>query len=191
MIRILVSAGFDIIDVGATKYGDHRKIKFRYTIHDPVKLRFSITDQCNLNCFFCHHEGIDTAHRGKPSIPDVEHLLVQAKKRNVVELTITGGEPFTAYEIIEYIIGCCSTWSSPPQIKIITNAQLPTEEQIRALSLYRGKISMHISLHCLEPEIARGIYGASHDLKETINQGFISGLETVVMTNRLAKTNLK
>ena len=57
IIRMLVKFGFSIIDVGHTSYGDGKKIMFMYDVNPPRKMRLSITDHCNMNCFFCHSEG--------------------------------------------------------------------------------------------------------------------------------------
>ncbi|MCI9337230.1 MAG: radical SAM protein [Lachnospiraceae bacterium] len=169
MLRMLIKLGFDIVGVGETAYGDGCKIKFRYTVHAPVKLRISITDKCNLNCFFCHHEGIEACCGNEVSIPDMERLLIQAKKRNAAEITITGGEPFARPDIIDYILQYCSTWGKPPFIKVITNGILVKEKQMENISRYKGNLRFHVSLHALDAKTAECIYGKTYDVSRVEN----------------------
>lgn len=169
MIKTLVSHGFDIIGVSSTTYGDGHKIHMRYTVHPPVKLRISITNSCNLECFFCHHEGICSEHVRPMSIPNLELLLIQAKKRNATEITITGGEPFICPEIISYILHYCSFWKNPPLIKIITNGMLLSEEAVQSLASYSGKLKVHLSIHSISEETAKKIYGKRFSLHQLEN----------------------
>lgn len=121
MLTLLIKKGFDIVGVEDTAYGDGTKILFRYKVCTPVSLRISITSSCNLQCFFCHHEGISLTGGKRLPISQIERLLIQAKKNGVNEITITGGEPALYPEGVIFILQYCSGWSNPPAIKIATN----------------------------------------------------------------------
>jgi predicted NodU family carbamoyl transferase len=66
------------------------------------RLRISITNRCNLNCFFCHKEGNKCSNR------DMDFNLVQKLLKSYAELggrevNITGGEPTLHKDFIRII----------------------------------------------------------------------------------------
>lgn len=162
MIKILVSLGFDIVEVKHTNYGDGRKICMRYTVNNPLKLRISLISKCNLYCFFCHHEGVKTTIDNPMSIPSLERLLIQAKKLNVQEITITGGEPLLCLDKLSYIIKYCSSWLRKPKIKVLTNGTLLFEKAAKVISSYTGVIYVHISIHTLKQKYQKLVYGNNY-----------------------------
>lgn len=161
MLTLLIKKGFDIIGVEDTTYGDGNKILFRYKVCTPVSLRISIISPCNLQCFFCHHEGIALTGEKRLQISQIERLLIQAKKNGVNEITITGGEPALYPEGVNFILQYCSSWSNPPAIKITTNGLLWSEQQLRDMSQYKGKLDFHVSCHSLDAASMGKICGNS------------------------------
>jgi molybdenum cofactor biosynthesis enzyme MoaA len=63
--------------------------------HISRKLRISLTDTCNLRCFFCHNEGQgDFARARSPlSISDYRRIVRAAVGAGISEIKLTGGEP--------------------------------------------------------------------------------------------------
>ena len=108
MLKLLVEYGFCIIDVKKSEYGDGHKLISIYDICTPRKMRLSITDRCNMDCFFCHSEGNFTCNSGHMPLSAIEQLLIQANRMNFTEITITGGEPLT------YLEGVLSVNLNPP-----------------------------------------------------------------------------
>lgn len=161
MLTLLIKKGFDIVGVEDTAYGDGTKILFRYKVCTPVSLRISITSSCNLQCFFCHHEGIALTGGKRLQISQIERLLIQAKKNGVNEITITGGEPALYPEGVKFILQYCSGWSNPPAIKIATNGLLWSKQQLRDMSRYKGKLDFHVSCHSLDATSMGKICGHS------------------------------
>lgn len=153
IIRLLVKYGFNITGVSETKYGDGNKIMFVYDIYPQRKMRLSITDKCNMNCFFCHSEGNFTSNNNNISLPAIEQLLVQAQKMNFSEITVTGGEPLLYFEGLSFILSNCRKWIHPPKIKICTNGVLLDEDKIQTIKKYNGKIEFNISLHAIDNRI--------------------------------------
>lgn len=161
MLTLLIKKGFDIVGVEDTAYGDGTKILFRYKVCTPVSLRISITSSCNLQCFFCHHEGIALTGGKRLQISQIERILIQAKKNGINEITITGGEPALYPEGVKFILQYCSGWSNPPAIKIATNGLLWSEQQLCDMSRYKGKLDFHVSCHSLDATSMGKICGHS------------------------------
>jgi len=81
---------------------DYNKIR-KILINIP--LRISITDYCNLNCFFCSNEGMDLGFKNTSEV-DFEkllELLKLLKKNGLEKVSITGGEP-TCYSQLEELL---------------------------------------------------------------------------------------
>lgn len=159
IIRMLVKFGFAIIGVEQTKYGDGNKIMFRFDIHEPRKMRLSITTQCNMKCFFCHSEGNYISSACKMSLSAIDQLLIQAQRLNFKEITITGGEPFIYTKGVIRILDNCRCRSYFPDIKICTNGMLLDFNILQAIRNYSGKISLNISMHTIEENIIPQITG--------------------------------
>ena len=159
IIRVLVKFGFAIIGVEQTKYGDGNKIMLRFDIHAPQKMRLSITNQCNMKCFFCHSEGNYISSVCKMSLSAIDQLLIQAQRLNFKEITITGGEPLMYQEGIVRILDNCSRWFRSPCIKICTNGTLLDFEVLQAIRKYPRKITLNISMHTMNENLIPQITG--------------------------------
>ena len=62
----------------------------------PVtSIRVSVTQKCNLNCFYCHHEGEDDAssRSGEMSPDEIERILTVVSSFGIGRVKLTGGEP--------------------------------------------------------------------------------------------------
>ena len=66
------------------------------------QLRISLTEKCNLNCFFCHREGCDKSE-GELSPPEVRRLVEAAASLGVKKVKLTGGEPLLRSDLEEII----------------------------------------------------------------------------------------
>jgi len=59
------------------------------------RLRISITDGCNFNCFFCHNEGQGRVSNstGYMSVQEITKIIEIAVKSGIKHVKVTGGEP--------------------------------------------------------------------------------------------------
>lgn len=66
-------------------------------------MRISVTQKCNLDCFYCHHEGEDGGNGVNSHMtPDeIEKITEIASKVGIEKLKITGGEPLLRKDIVE------------------------------------------------------------------------------------------
>ena len=65
------------------------------------------------------------------------------------------------FPAVEYILRYCGSWDHPPRIKIATNGVLWSEERIKVLKHYPGKIKLNISFHSVREAQFGQIYGYS------------------------------
>ena len=180
VIRMFIKLGFIIDSVEQTSYGDGRKIMFRYDIQPKRSIRLSITNNCNMSCFFCHGEGVSIMERVCMTIPQIENILVQCKLLGVSEITITGGEPLICKEQVRFILSYCESWMEKPYIKIVTNGYLLNDDIIKAIQNYSGKKTINVSLHTIYQEKVRSIYCNDFKIEKVfknINKLLINGID--------------
>ncbi len=130
----------------------------------PVNsIRISITKRCNLNCFYCHREGIK-GERDDISPEEFETVFRVASSLGIKKVKFTGGEPLER-EDLEEIISISKKYFS--DISLTTNG---TKLKDRAESLYRAGLNrINISLHTLRRETYRRITGM--DMLENVLEG--------------------
>ena len=94
------------------------------TGRDIDHIRISLTNRCNLDCFYCHKEGnlsdeeMDTSY--------VKNLLGNARSLGISEVKFTGGEPLLREDICEIIEKAVSLGFS--YIGLTTNGTLLEEK---------------------------------------------------------------
>jgi cyclic pyranopterin phosphate synthase len=114
-------------------------------------LRLSVTDRCNLRCFYCMpKEGITKREHG--AILSYEELLLIAETAvslGIEKIRITGGEPLVRYGLIGFL----EKLSAIPGLRhlaLTTNGLLLAE---MAAELYRvGVQRLNVSLDSLNPQ---------------------------------------
>ena len=120
----------------------------------PVtSLRVSVTQRCNLDCFFCHREG-EHAPGTEMTPSEIGTLIDVASGLGVVKLKVTGGEPLMRGDIVE-VIRAASPWVR--EVSMTTNGILlpSVAKELRAAGLRR----VNISLHSLRRESVKQIAG--------------------------------
>lgn len=56
----------------------------------PTEVSISITEECNLNCIHCYQ----IKRKRRMDLNNIKKILYELKRNQVLQLTITGGEPF-------------------------------------------------------------------------------------------------
>ena len=131
-------------------------------IRDPygrpvTNLRISLTQRCNLNCFYCHREGQTRETRQVEMTADEIAAIVRlAAKLGIRKVKLTGGEPLLRRDIID-IVGEISRVSGIQEVSMTTNGVLLSSmaEELAEAGLNR----VNISLDTLNPEKYREITG--------------------------------
>lgn len=107
------------------------------------ELRIIITQACNYNCYFCHHEGLSKIKKSMLTSEDLSFLYeVSNKYLKINKITLTGGEPFILNGIEDTVkliseLGC--------DITIVTNGSYLDEK----LEVCKYINKLNISLHSL------------------------------------------
>ncbi|NYT00681.1 MAG: GTP 3',8-cyclase MoaA [Methanocellales archaeon] len=138
-------------------------------------IRISVTQRCNLNCFYCHKEGQNPS-KTEMTPSEIERIVEIGKKISIKRLKITGGEPLLRRDICE-IIQLASNHMK--DISMTTNGILL--EQYAADLKSAGLRRVNISFDTPEPETYKNITGRD-DLSKAVaglNAAIANGLTPV------------
>jgi cyclic pyranopterin phosphate synthase len=108
-------------------------------------LRLSVTDQCNLRCYYCMPEdGIAFARKQELlSFEEMELLMGVFTRLGVRKLRLTGGEPFVRKDIMSFIERISKT-NSLDEITLTTNGTLlaPHLSKLKELGIHKINLSL-------------------------------------------------
>lgn len=87
---------------------DARLASFRTFNDGGGKFRLAILNTCNLDCFFCHNEGMDNPRRGpvRPVALSTDDLIAIASAWAALggdQINLTGGEPLAHPELVHLV----------------------------------------------------------------------------------------
>ncbi len=79
------------------------KDKVRDDYERPIiSLRISITNRCNVDCIYCHHDGmLESSSEMTPD--EIYEICRIAKKLGVEKIRLSGGEPLVRPDIVEIV----------------------------------------------------------------------------------------
>lgn len=136
------------------------RLNINLSVTRPVSLAFEITEYCPHSCKFCHRR-----HENEKNIDikEIIHIISILARRQILRLTITGGEPlslgkYTIFKIIEsinqkHIHTCLSTtgvWYENGHMQSLCHEDINTLETILDHIL--------LSVHCISSDIAQKMY---------------------------------
>ena len=67
-----------------------------------ISLRISITNRCNIRCFYCHHDGI-IPQEYEMNSHEIERISLIAKNIGIKKIRLSGGEPLIREDIIDIV----------------------------------------------------------------------------------------
>ena len=114
-------------------------------------LRISVTDRCNIRCFYCMPETVKfLPHKQILTFEEIQRIVRVAATAGVDRVRITGGEPLVRSEIHK-LISMIRDIDGIEDIAITTNAILLEEhaQRLRDAGLDR----LNISLDTLDPKV--------------------------------------
>jgi AdoMet-dependent heme synthase len=71
-------------------------------LYSPLKVDFNITSRCNYSCDFCYSSSVKD-NKDEMTLDDIDKILCELKKLNVLQINISGGEPFVRRDILEVL----------------------------------------------------------------------------------------
>ncbi len=125
-------------------------------------LRVSLTQRCNLNCRYCHHEGEDRTS-GEMTAGEILRIIKLASSLGIRRVKYTGGEPLLRDDLPEIIRG--SVAIGLEDVAITTNGTL-LKGRVAELTK-AGLRRMNISIPSLNPSVYSALTGG--DLTNTID----------------------
>ncbi|MDH5806376.1 MAG: GTP 3',8-cyclase MoaA [Candidatus Methanomethylicaceae archaeon] len=132
-------------------------------------LRISLTQKCNFNCKYCHHEGEFQVNR-EMTCEEILRIVKIAHELGIKRVKYTGGEPLLREDLIEIIKG--SIEIGLEDVAITTNGSLLKG---KSKSLFMaGLRRINVSIPSLNPKIYSNITGGN--LFDTIN-GIMDAVE--------------
>ena len=119
-------------------------------------LRFSVTQKCNLKCFYCHKEGQEK-NSDELSVYEIQRIIKIAGKIGIRKVKITGGEPLLRENIVE-IVRNISRYMD--EVSMTTNGILLKKyaDKLKKAGLNR----VNISLDTLDSEKYKKITGTNY-----------------------------
>jgi cyclic pyranopterin phosphate synthase len=112
-----------------------------------ISLRISITNRCNVKCFYCHHDGIVPQNYEMTS-NEMQRIVKVAKEIGIEKIRLSGGEPLIRDDIVDIVTKISSVGFR--DISLTTNGVLLGKY---AEALYNaGLTRVNISFDTLNPE---------------------------------------
>jgi len=148
---------------------ENKKIKDNYQ-RPIISLRISITNRCNVNCFYCHHDGIIPKNY-EMNVDEIYQILKIAKKIGIDKIRYSGGEPLIRDDIVEIIEKTSSL--NFKDISLTTNGTLLDKyaEDLARSGLNR----VNVSFDTLNSETYECI--TKKDFMEKAKKGIVSAVE--------------
>lgn len=103
-------------------------------------IRISVTDICNLRCYYCHNEG--QSSNSKVMTPEeIERVLELARKLGITGVKFTGGEPLLRKDILDIVR---RGRTHMKDVSMTTNGAFPTSmpKKLNEAGLNRINISL-------------------------------------------------
>ena len=125
-------------------------------------LRLSVTDKCNMRCFYCMPKGFKGFEQPEhwPTFDEIERVMAAFAELSVSRIRVTGGEPLVRKNLPE-LISSLDRISGVEDLSLSTNAVKLAKH---ADALKRAGISrLNVSLDSLDPDRFKSITGGKLD----------------------------
>ena len=144
-------------------------------VHDKyerpiLSLRITLTNRCNVNCLYCHHDGM-VKSKDEMTADELHPICKIAKKIGVRKIRLSGGEPLLKKDIVEIVERIASLGFK--DISMTTNGIL-LEKYAQALKV-AGLDRVNVSLDTLDRETFEFI--TKKDYLEDAKKGILKAVE--------------
>ncbi|MEM3041143.1 MAG: GTP 3',8-cyclase MoaA [Nitrososphaerota archaeon] len=153
----------------------------------PVEsIRISVTQRCNLRCFYCHREGDFSEGHAEMTPKEIERIVSIAASFGVSKVKLTGGEPLLRTDIVAIVQRIKDT-PGIEEVSMTTNGILLAKyaKPLREAGLSR----VNVTLDTLKPERFKRITGldALESVVLGIREAVRAGLQPVKVNMVLLK----
>jgi cyclic pyranopterin phosphate synthase len=140
-------------------------------------LRISVTNDCNLACFYCHKEGALTKIERSMTAEEMGEIVELSTEFGVRKIKLTGGEPLLREDIVKIVTAV--TVPKVKEISLTTNGTLLAK--IAAELADAGLTRVNISLDTLDEATYERITGKRllGDVLKGIDAALDAGLKPV------------
>ncbi|MBQ2832792.1 GTP 3',8-cyclase MoaA [Methanobrevibacter sp.] len=135
-----------------------------------ISLRITITNRCNVNCVYCHHDGM-VSSKQEMTADELYTICKIAKNIGVKKIRISGGEPLIRKDIVEIVEKVASL--DFKDISMTTNGTY-LEKYAQGLK-DAGLDRVNVSLDTLNPETYEFI--TKKDYLESAKAGILKAVE--------------
>ena len=135
-----------------------------------LSLRITITNRCNVNCLYCHHDGM-VRSKDEMTADELYTICKIAKKIGVRKIRLSGGEPLIRKDIVEIVQKIASL--DFKDISLTTNGTF-LEEYAKDLK-DAGLNRVNVSLDTLNRETYEFI--TKKDYLESAKKGILKAVE--------------
>lgn len=135
-----------------------------------ISLRISITNRCNVKCFYCHHDGI-IPQKYEMTPEEIMRISQVAKNIGIIKIRLSGGEPLIRKDIIDIVNSISKIGFT--DVSITTNGIL-LEEYAQPLK-DAGLDRINVSFDTLNPETYRFI--TKSDYVNKVKRGIEKAVE--------------
>ena len=156
--------------------------KFGRTV---TSLRISITNRCNYDCIYCHHEG-DTNSTGEMSVETISNIVHAASNMGVDKVKFSGGEPLMRKDFEDIL-------SSLPKLRdvsVTTNGSFLKGGRAQDLK-DAGLDRVNVSLDSLDPNIYRFITNSAPNMLNGVLDGIHNAVDAGLTPVKLNMVLLK
>lgn len=135
-----------------------------------ISLRITITNLCNLNCIYCHHDGMVDS-KDEMTADEIYEVAKIAKNIGVKKIRISGGEPLVRKDIVEIVEKIATLGFK--DISLTTNGVLLDKysEDLKKAGLTR----VNVSLDTLDPEKYKFI--TKKDYLDKVKKGILKAVD--------------
>jgi len=145
------------------------------TLHDKFgralnSLRISVTQRCNLQCFYCHREG-EAASKNEMTKEEIAKIARMACELGMKKIKLTGGEPLLREDLPD-IVREIAEYAN--EVSLTTNGVL-LEKYAQTLS-DAGLKRVNVSLPSLNPEHFRRI--TKKDCVQQVKDGIKAAVQS-------------
>ena len=135
-----------------------------------LSLRITLTNRCNVNCLYCHHDGM-VRSKDEMTADELYTICKIAKKIGVRKIRLSGGEPLLKKDIVEIVEKIASLGFK--DISMTTNGILLDKyaEDLKKAGLDR----VNVSLDTLDRETFEFI--TKKDYLEDAKKGILKAVE--------------